>query len=134
MRAASLFGVFILAKACVLAGRDIPMSAWTPITYLWQDLLVVLLFALLECVVRPTWITWSLYSLLVLYAAINVPVARVLSTPLTVPLLRAARGPLTDSVLYYLTWTNVGLVLLVLAAATAFPCWLPRCLPRAATR
>ena len=48
MKATSLLGVFILAKLLVLAGRDIPLSLWTPWAYVWQDVLVALLFAVLE--------------------------------------------------------------------------------------
>ena len=33
----SLLNVFILAKILMLAGREIPISAWTPFAYLWQD-------------------------------------------------------------------------------------------------
>ena len=47
-----------------------------------------------------------LYWSAAIYAAINIPVAAVLSTPLTWPMLRAARGPLADSLLLYLTWPN----------------------------
>jgi arylsulfatase A-like enzyme len=56
-----------------------------------------------------------------LYAAINVPVERVLSTPLTLSMLRAARGPLADSIRYYLTWQNGLLFVLVVAAAVLAP-------------
>src|SRR5262249_56138487 len=44
MRAASLLGVLIVAKAGILAGREVPLSVWTPAAYLWQDLLAGLLF------------------------------------------------------------------------------------------
>ena len=59
MRAASLLGVFVLARVIMLAGRDIPLSPWTPIALLWQDLLVVLLIAAIDRVVRPVWLRWS---------------------------------------------------------------------------
>ena len=95
MRAVSLLGVFILAKLLVLAGRDIPLSPWVPWAYLWQDVLVVLLFAALDHATRRLpGIGWSVYAILVLYTAINVPITCTLSTPLTWPLLRAAGGPL----------------------------------------
>ncbi len=126
MRAASLLGVLIVAKLCVLVGRDVPFNGWAPIAYLWQDLLVVLLFATVDYLVRRPWVGWTVYALIAFYAALNVPVARVLSTPLTWPLLRAARGPLWDSIVCYVTWVNVLLTLGVLATAALLPLLLRR--------
>ena len=40
MRALSLFLVFVTAKLLVLAGRDVPLSPWTPLAFFWQDGLV----------------------------------------------------------------------------------------------
>src|SRR4051812_40585417 len=118
MRAVSLLGVFVLAKLLVLAGRDISLSPWTPWAYLWQDVLVALLFAVLDYAVRRRLaVGWAVYALLVLYTAVNVPVACTLSTPLTWPLLRAARGPLADSIAYHVTVPNLLRVAAVLAAA-----------------
>jgi hypothetical protein len=48
MKATSLLGMFLLAKLLVLANRGIPLSPWTPWAYVWQDAVVVLLFAALE--------------------------------------------------------------------------------------
>jgi hypothetical protein len=130
MKATSLLGVFILAKVLVLASRDIPLSLWTPWAYLWQDVLVALLFAALDYGIRRRpWTGWSLYSLLVLYTAINVPVACTLATPLTWPLLRAARGPLTDSIAYHVTAANVVRLAVVLTAAVVLPFVLKRLVP-----
>ncbi len=126
MKAASLLCVFLLAKALVLAGRELVWSPWTPIAYLWQDLIVVLLFGLFEFLVRRPRIVWTAYLSIVLYSAINVPVARVLSTPLTWPLLRGARGALADSILLYATWGNVLCLLLVLAVGVGLPFALRR--------
>src|SRR5262249_60248580 len=67
------------------------------------------------------WAGWAAYGLIVGYIAVNVPVARVLGTPLTAPMLRATRGTLADSVAHHATALNVGLLLLVLAGAAAFP-------------
>src|SRR5215472_10363490 len=108
MKATSLLGVFILAKLLVLAGRDIPLSPWTPWAYLWQDVLVALLFAgLCHATRKQPWIGWGVYSLLALYTALNVPVACTLATPLTWPMLRATRGTLADSIAYHVTAANV---------------------------
>jgi arylsulfatase A-like enzyme len=125
MRALSLLGVCVLAKVCVLAGRDLPLSLWSPLAYLWQDLLLALLFAGLDSWTRRPRVAWALYAILVTYLAVNVPVARVLSTPLTWPLLHAAGAPLADSIWHYATWENAVLVLLVLVAALGFPLLAP---------
>jgi phosphoglycerol transferase MdoB-like AlkP superfamily enzyme len=127
MRAASLLVVLILAKVLVLAGRSIGWSWWAPLAYFWQDVLVVLLFALANVLTRRRpWIGWAVYTVLVLYTAVNVPVAHVLSTPLTWMLLRAARGPLADSILYYVTVPNLLRMGVVLAAAVLVPVGLGR--------
>src|SRR5947207_5667975 len=90
-RAASLLLVFVLAKAAMLAGHHVPLSWWSPVAYLWQDAIVVLAFAAVEfSLAGRRRIVWAAYTGLVLYAAINVPIARALSTPLTRPMLRAA--------------------------------------------
>jgi len=121
MRAIGLLCVLIVAKICILAGRDIPLSFWTPIAYLWQDFLVVALFAALDFLLRKPKFAWALYAIIVLYSAVNVPVARVLSTPLTWPLLRATGVALSDSITYYVTWGNALLMLLIVAASIGFP-------------
>ena len=98
MKAVSLLVVFVVAKALVLAGRDISLSPWMPLAYLWQDLLFVMVFGCLEWLLsRRPWIVWALYGIAVAYTTINVPMACTLSTPLTWPLLRATRGTLSDS-------------------------------------
>jgi Sulfatase len=126
MRTVSLLCVLVLAKLAMLIGREVPLSAWTPFAYFWQDLLVVLLFAALDTLTRRRpWVAWTAYAVIVLYAAVNVPVARVLSTPLTCPMFRAAAGPLGDSIGHHATALNVALLLLVVAAGAGFP-WLFR--------
>src|SRR5438067_12307565 len=102
MRTASLLVVLVLAKALVLAGHDVAWSWWAPVAYLWQDVLVVLLSALLSVATRRRpWIASGVYGLLALYAAVNVPVAQLLSTPLTWMMLRATRSTLSDSILHH---------------------------------
>lgn len=121
MRAISLLCTLILAKICVVINQQIPWSFSAPIALLWQDCLVVLLFALLDLVVlRRHWTGWILFGLIVLYSAFNVPIARHLSTPLTLPMIQAAGAPLSDSILHYATWLNISLILLILLAAIAF--------------
>ena len=64
---------------------------------------------------------WVEYAIVVALVAINVPVVRAVGMSLTVPMIRAARGPLLDSIRVYMTWFNVlAMTAIVLAAA-----WLP---------
>lgn len=122
MRVASLLVVFVLAKAIVLAGHHVAFPWWSPVAYLWQDALVALFFAGIEfCLRSRRHAAWAAYAALALYAAVNIPVARVLSTPLTWPMWRAARGPLADSVWHYATWQNALLSTSVLAVAVLAP-------------
>jgi arylsulfatase A-like enzyme len=122
VRVASLLLVFVLAKAIVLAGHHVALSWWSPIAYLWQDAAVVLVFAAVEfCLGSRERAAWAAYAALAVYAAINIPVARVLSTPLTWFMWRAARGPLTDSIGYYATWQNALLCASALVVAGLAP-------------
>ena len=109
MKALSLFGVFVLAKALVLFDRSIASSWLAPFAYLWQDALAALVFSTVEFLTRKRpWIASSLFALLVAYVAVNVPLTRELSSPLTWQMSRAAGGALADSVAHYLTWSNVA--------------------------
>jgi len=113
--------VFAVAKVILLQGRALPGSGWAPFVYVWQDVAVVLAFAVLErAVARPRAVQVA-YGALVLLVAINVPIARVLSSPLTAPMLRAVRGPFSDSLLHHVTAANVGGIVLVLALGAALP-------------
>ncbi|MGH6692716.1 MAG: LTA synthase family protein, partial [Gammaproteobacteria bacterium] len=116
MMAASLFAVFLAARLAILWGRPLPLSPWTPLAFLWQDVAIVLLFLLFERVARRDWPVRIVYGALVLLAAANVAVGRVLSSALTAPLLRAARGALSDSLFYHATPSILmltGVILLV---------------------
>ena len=121
MRALSLLVVFLFAKAAILWGRTIDWSWWAVIAYIWQDVLVALLFGATAWVVTATRarsrLPSVLYWTLAVYAAVNVPVGIVLSTPLTSRMLRATSGTLADSILTYATPRNVVLVLLTLVTA-----------------
>ena len=125
MRAIGLLVVLVVAKLAMLNGRAIPLSAWSPIAFFWQDVLVALVFGTLDSLaggrrqLRP--VTTLLYWSAVAYAAANIPVGRALSTPLTWPMLVAARRPLADSLLLHLTWPNVLLVASTIAVATVLP-------------
>ncbi|HLK64225.1 MAG TPA: sulfatase [Bryobacteraceae bacterium] len=127
MRTAALLLVFVTAKAIMLAGHHVSVSWWSPLAYFWQDAAAVLVFAALEWLARShSRLAWTTYATAALYAAINIPVARVLSTPLTWPMLHAARGPLADSIRYYVTLPNA----LAFAAAVVVAVMAPRCLRR----
>ncbi len=133
MKSASLFLVFVLAKLVVLWGQAAPLTGWSPIAYVWQDALVALAFGAFEIAIQKvaaaTRTVWAAYWALVIYTAINIPVGRALSTPLTRPMLRAARGPLADSMRVYLTATNIWLMASLLGAAAGLP-WLIGRVPR----
>jgi hypothetical protein len=126
LKALSLFGVLILAHLMSLPGRYVVLSPWMPIAMFWQDALVALLFAFLDFCLKRTRVIWIVYAVIVMYVAINVPVTRLFSTPLTLPMLRAARGPLRDSIAYYFTPIHVGAIVLVIAAGAGFPVLLYR--------
>lgn len=114
----ALFLAFAIAKIVVLSDRSVAWSLWSAVAYLWQDALVALLFT----VVVWQWPRASmLYWVLVVYAAINIPIASVLSTPLTLPMLRATSGTLADSILLYATFHHVAKVVLTIVTAALLP-------------
>ena len=121
MRALALLGVFVVAKLAVLAGHPIQHSGWMPIAYLSQDVLVALAFAVLDRMIGRAWFGWAMYCITVAYVAINVPVARVLSSPLTWPMLGAARGALSSSIKHHATPENLALMALVAGTGIALP-------------
>jgi hypothetical protein len=118
--------VLISAKAITLAGQRIPLSVWSPFAYFWQDVCVAALFFLIDRGLKGRAAAWGVYALLVAYAAINVPVVLVLSTPLTWTMMRAARGPLSDAVLHYLTAANLVALMAPVVVAIALPLMLTR--------
>src|SRR5687768_4971230 len=84
--ALSLFGVLAGAKVCMLVGRDM---AITPLLFA-DDALIATAFGLIEWLTRkPRWIAITIYIALVSYATINVPLARLTSSPLTLQMFRA---------------------------------------------
>ena len=121
MRAVALLGVFIVAKLLILAGRPVQLSPWAPLAYFWQDLLVALSFGLLDRVVRRTWFGWTLYGLAAAYVTVNVPITRLLSSPLTRSMLEAAGAALSDSIRRHITPANLALMSLVVGSAVLIP-------------
>ncbi len=125
MKAVALFGVLVAAKVAMLAGRPIQPTAWVLIAYFWPDVLVAFVFGSLDSLLKRLKTSevpgWILYGAAVLYVAINVPVARVLSSPLTWPMLSATRGALSDSIKHHATPANLSLMCLVAASGVALP-------------
>jgi len=121
MKALALFSVLATAKLLAVAGRDLPLSAWTPLALFWQDALVALVFAAVDLALRKKPVAiWILFWLIAGYAAVNVVLTRVLSSPLTWQMSRAAGGALTDSIRHYLTPGNLALMATVMFAAGIF--------------
>jgi hypothetical protein len=118
MKALALFGTLVIAKLLAVAGRELPWSAWTLLALFWQDALVALVFAAVDFVLRrkPA-VSWSLFWLMAGYAAVNVVLTRVLSSPLTRQMSRAAGGALADSIRHYLTPGNLALMATVMLSA-----------------
>jgi hypothetical protein len=117
----SLLMVLLLAKALMLAGRPIAMSVWAPIAYSWQDVLLVAGFGLFTSLVPGRAVGMATYALIVGDAALNVPIARALGSPLTWTMISAARGPLADSIRHELTLASVASVGAVTAAGMILP-------------
>lgn len=126
MKALALLGVFIIAKLLILTGRPVQLSPWAPIAYFWQDVLVALSFGLLDRVVGRAWFGWTLYGLAVAYVTVNVPITRLLSSPLTRSMLEAAGRALSDSIRRHVTPANLALMLLVAGSAVLIPVVLRR--------
>ena len=124
--AAGLLVVLLIAKILVLWGRPLPVSPWSALAFVWQDVAVALGFFAFARLVRYRALVLPAYAALVVLTAANVSVGRVLSTPLTAPLLRAARGTLADSLFYHATAANLMLTALVLAAGVTVPVVLHR--------
>jgi len=114
--ALSLILVFALAKLLVTAHRHLPGSPWIAFAFFGQDALFAIVTGPLLALIarRFPLASWSIYLLLCVYAAFNVPLTRALSSPLTLQIWQAAGGPLADSIKHYLTATNFSLMTAVL--------------------
>ena len=119
-----------MAKGAALIGREIDWSGWAVAVYLRQDIAVALVFGVILLLTRNPRVQWALYGIAVIYIGLNAVVVQILSTPLTLPMLRATGGALADSIRHYLTWPNALLFALVLGAGAL----LPRLLQRVPTR
>jgi lipoteichoic acid synthase len=126
VRAVCFFLVLVISKTLTLAPRDLPLSLLAPFVYFWQDVLAALVFLAVDAILRRPAFAWLLYGVAVAYVAVNVPIAVVLGTPLTWTMMRAAGGPLADSIGHYFTPFNVGSLVLVAGAGVLLPIVLAR--------
>jgi len=121
MRALALFAGLVTAKLLAVAGRELPWSVWTPLALFWQDALVALLFGVVDYALRKVPVAGRcVFWLIISYAAINVALTRILSSPLTWQMSRATGGALADSIRHYLTAGNLALMAAVMLAAGGF--------------
>jgi hypothetical protein len=141
-----LLTVLLIAKVIVLwrAGVSVGAASWP--AFVWQDIAVALAVAVVEKtrpglvfsrksrsqVIDSKQLAMSsfgektspglvFYAAIAVYVAVNVAVAGVLSSPLTWPMIRAARGPLADSISLYLTAPTLVPVIAVLLAGALAP-------------
>lgn len=133
-RALALGVALVLTKLLVLGlrasdGIAPPLAFASPIVLTYQDAWVVLGFLGCDLLLqrlthtsrRAARIALTVGLLLVVYSALNIPVTRLFSTPLTASMLAAVGGALSDSVSDQMTPANVlamltpPLVYLVLA-------------------
>ncbi len=128
-RALALGAGFVAAKCAVVlflvaagGGRTLADVA-SPLALIYEDvILVAVLFGLDALTQRATSpgqerARWLVVWALVAYSAFNVAVARVFATPLTVSMLGAAGGALSDSIFAYVTPGNVAAIAVVLGLA-----------------
>ena len=106
------------AKAIVVIGLGAALRS--PALFR-DDVLVAMAFFAVALLVRRRRVVRAFYGVLCAWAAINVPVALATSSTLTVPMLRAARGPLLDSILHFATARNLAVLAVLTALAVAVP-------------
>ena len=128
LRAVCLLLTLVAAKTItlVLLRPDVQWSPWLPIAYYWQDVLAALTFLVVDRLMHRSRALWIAYAAIAIYAAVNVPIAAALSSPLTPALMRASGGALADSIRHYLTLTNVAALSLPLLIAATGPLLLAR--------
>jgi hypothetical protein len=130
MRAASLLVVLVAVKAAIAWDKQLGGGNWIVFALIWQDVAFALVFALVDRWLRRPALGWSAYTVLAVYATINVPIARAISSPLTWPMLRAADTTLWDSIAHYATIANLSLTACLLVIASGLPWVIARLRPR----
>lgn len=122
MKAVSLLIVLVFSRVLATGGHHVTTTWWSPIAYFWHDAVVVLVFAAVELALRRhTRVVSGVYAVAASYIVLNIPIQRALSSPLTVPMWRAAGGPLADSIRYYATWSNAFVVAIGIGAIVTAP-------------
>jgi phosphoglycerol transferase MdoB-like AlkP superfamily enzyme len=118
---ASAWTILLLAKILAIGIAPLLTSGPAFVAFLWQDAAVALIVAGVAMMLRPRWLVWTIWTVFVAYVAINVPIARVLGSPLTWTMMRATGGALSDSVRHDLTFGNVMRIAIVLVAGVVVP-------------
>jgi arylsulfatase A-like enzyme len=134
LRGLALFIVLVAAKLAAMWHSLPAWSGWSAVAFTWQEAVIGLGVAFLEGATldglprprpwmgaRMTNVARSVYWTVAVWAAINIPVGRVLGTSLTLPMLRGAGGALADSLRLQLTPTNLALVTGTIAGAALLP-------------
>lgn len=121
MHAPALIAALLVARILVLWGRPLDWSPELLVACVAQDAFVALLFLAMETTLHR-WragrrVMTMLFWVIVGYVALNVAVARVLPTPLTWPMLRAAGAPIADSIRLYATTSSLMAVAMVVMTA-----------------
>jgi hypothetical protein len=120
----SYFLVCALSKLGLAWWHEIPWSAATIVALIWQDALMATILGLFASRWRKT--GWTLYALLSVHLAICLPLLILMATPLTKPLLLAARGTLSDSIHHHLNTTTLAPVGIALLLSVIIPLTLHR--------
>ncbi len=123
----TLLVVLVFAKVwgAVANGASVsPLNAWA---YLWQDALIVLAFAGLNAATRARgrwrWCAVTVFIAVVAYTAVYLGVLIASGAMLSVTMLRAAGGALTDSVTHYFA-PRVLVPVAIVTTIGAFGPWL----------
>ena len=140
-RALSLLAVCFAAKAVLVVLRSVDggqalfSSPLAALVLFHQDAAVVLVCGAIDVAAllllaryqrAVQRVAWSAYAVIALYVAINVPIARVFSTPLTHSMLGATGGALLDSIKTYVSPGNALAISAVVSVAAVAPRLLTR--------
>ena len=118
----SVWILCLAGKVPVFGQRDLSITPAFITAIFWQDaLLAVLVFPLFLGLCRKRWMPWVAYPVLVVYLAINSILLLVLSSPLTLSLMRATGGALQDSIMMYVTPANCMIIWTLSTLGSALP-------------
>jgi hypothetical protein len=113
--------VLVVARLVLLPGSGAEMHPLLPVAWLWQDIVFLALFAMAEMLSLPRAAMRVSYAALVLLIAVSTSVAVEMGSPLTMPLLRAARGTLSDSIWHEVTPLTLAVTGSLLALGVLAP-------------